>query len=250
MELKRIMSVIVYILTDDANGKNANYLKRKFNSHLFHVKAVSISYDKDNKSKAEMYRFRWCLKDAKKNYPGDYVLIVKDTSITHSSSNDIENVVSKAMENPGWDLCYLCRWLDRCDLYDKGIHIEDHGTALVKTKSPNGTQCILFSKSGRDIILGGRKMRDKSYFKCDHSLGNKLNSEISKDNIKAICAHPNLFTYNVLSGENTGDLAKMSECRAPEVHDDHLGIPIYWFALLVIILIIVLAAFMAQRKYK
>ena len=244
------MSVIVYILTDKPNGKNAKYLKRKFNSSLFHVKAISIPYNKGGKSEAEMYRFRWCLKNAKKNFPGDYVLIVKDTSITHSSSNDIECVVNKAIENPGWNLCYLCRWLDRCDKYEKGINIEDHGTALVKTTSPNGTQCILFSTSGRDIILGGKKMKNKSYFKCDHDLGAKLNSEISNDNIKAICAHPNLFSYNVLSGENTGDLAKMSECRAPEVHHDDFGIPAYFFVIFVIILLFILAAYMAVKKYK
>lgn len=152
-----------------------------------------------------------------------------------------------------WDLFYLCKWLDRCDLYKTCTKVKNL-TRIVKTESPLGLQAIVFSPSGRDMVLGKKKMRNCEYFPpILLPLGDQLNLAIEDKAMKAITVTPNLFEYDVLLSKFTTDLLKLCECRLPEEieeEEDNQGIiPLIWF-IIVVVGVILLAWIFYQRIAK
>ena len=135
----------------------------------------------------------------------------------------------------------MCRWLDRCDLYQE-LAKSDGVTKIVRTFSPLGLQAIMYSPVGRDIIIGKKPMVTKPYIEyftpIEPPLGDQLNKEISSGNLSAICMVPNIFEYNVLLAQTDSDLFKMADCRLaedPEEETHSPGIaPFLWFVCIVI----------------
>jgi hypothetical protein len=182
------------------------------------------------------------LENAYVYYPDNYVLIIKDTSVTNSNAFEIGDLIDLAInlnyncyKKDNWELCYMCRWLDRCDLY-KEVAKVDGVTKIVRTYSPLGIQAILFSPKGRDVLLGRRKMKNKEYFTpIEPSLGDQINREISLGNISAVCTIPNVFDYNVILAKTELDLFKLSDCRLPgtETEEEDIPsagvVPFFWF---------------------
>lgn len=251
------------------------------------------------------------LADASKNYPCNYCLIIKDSSVTVSTPKKVAQIIKKAIsfnkksscnsnskscnksnyfnssesfsenytesetytrssscsDSSGygeccessddyckdkfckWDIFYLCKWLDRCDLYKTCARSK--GTTLVKTESPLGDQALLFSPLGRDMVLGIKPLRSVYHCgkKCDEKcefftpitlpLGEQLNFAIEEGNIKALASSPNLFEFDVKLAKFNIDLLKLSECRLPdqevEEEDENLpgAIPLIWFLIVV-----------------
>ncbi|GAH47443.1 unnamed protein product [marine sediment metagenome] len=173
-------------------------------------------------------------------YPDQYSILIKNSSVTNSTSNEIANLVLLAIslnkngcKKDNWELCYLCRWLDRCDLYTELAKL-DGVTKVVRTHSPLGLQAIMYSPVGRDIVLGHRRMKDGDYFTpIETSLGDQLNREISLGNISAACMIPNLFEFNVMLARTELDIFKLSDCRLPaeEIEEESSPgiIPFLWF---------------------
>ena len=197
------------------------------------------------------------LENAYCNYPNNYCILIKDTSITNSTADEIADIVLLAIglnrngcEKDVWDLCYLCKWLDRCDLYEELAKI-DGAPKIVKTFSPLGLQAILYSPMGRDIVLGREKMRNGEYFTpIAPPLGEQLSQDIALENISAAAIIPNLFDYNVMMAQIELDVLKLSECRLPDDQEDLVNIPagpipFYWF-LAVVVGIILLSWFFYQ----
>ena len=117
--------VVVYILSVIVDSDNVKLLSNLFVDPMFIVKVVNIPppvglNNSDSMSidqKIEAFRVTMVLTDAATNYPNLDVIIIKDNSSTNSSADDVTVVVKTILDEAGWDLCYLCRWLDRCDLY-------------------------------------------------------------------------------------------------------------------------------------
>jgi hypothetical protein len=217
--------VLVYILSNESKSDRVYQLQSLFSSSLFQVEVVNIpntiytphetidSLDSDS-------RVLSVLNKSYSHHGNRFTLIIKDNSTTNCSCDDIDEIVSAAIEryydNDHWDICYLTKWLDRCDLYSHKTTIDKKSTVFVKTRSPHGVQAMLFSPHGRNIILGYKSFHDGSFFHLNKSLSTVLNSYIEHGLFKAICAFPNVFEYDVTTAKGVTDLAKLSQCRRPE----------------------------------
>ena len=291
------MKIPVYILST-SNPSRKEELHRFFSKNkLFKVVdwscdtgAVGINYiDTENNLVIA------ALEDAKRRFPKDYVLIVKDSSTTASTPNKVAKIIKKAISlnknskcscnsnsynsnsyssnsyssnsyssnssnsysssynstdnhnkcDCAWDLFYLCKWLDRCDLYKKCT--EKKGINLVKTYSPLGIQALMFSPRGRDMTLGCIPLRpikdDDCHQDCEYftpitlPLDEQLAFVIEDGQMKAIAATPNIFEFDITLAKLNTDLLKMAECRLEieEVEDDEVlpgALPLIWFIII------------------
>lgn len=284
--------VCVYILSGDANSPRTAQAKSLFSNGLFIVNIVTMSTPNNlvtsptqsHDDAIEAYRVSWCLNHARNQYPTNYVIVVKDTSVSNVDPDTIADIVSAAMSSNDWNLCYLCRWLDRCDLYTDKKPINGMTTLIAKTQSPHGVQAILFSPDGRDIVLGQKPMKNNQAFTpITRPLGVQLNEAITSGWIIATCVVPNLIEYDVTAARSAHDYKKLSECAVqitsgsndprvgpggePVAHSAPSG-PIgptgptganmqqtsglsgWWFVIIVIIVLLILAAVVWGPKYK
>jgi len=255
----------VYILSHDSNSPRANQVQSLFFHPLFLVNIVSISPPPGLQETPtlslgdalEAYRISWCLNHAREKYPDKYVIIVKDTSVSSASADTIAEIISAAVTAKDWQVCYLCRWRDQCNLYSDKRPIEGTSSLLVKTKSPHGTQAIMFSPSGREIILGHAPMKNSQTFTpITKPFEVQLNEAIANDWIDATCIVPNLIEYDITAAKSPDDYLKTHDCVPPPTpvpeppvmnrQYQQNGISLWWFLLLIIIVLVIL--WLAARK--
>jgi hypothetical protein len=225
-----------------------------FEDPIFMVKVFNIpapygignSDDMSVSQALEAHRVGKVLKHCKKYYPYLNVLILKDNSVSAADKHVLAKTCRAICDEPDWDLCYLCKWLDRCDLYENVRYIRGETITIVQTKSPHGIQALMISPCGRDIMLGKKYMRNDQMFPTlTKPLDSELNEQIEKDNLYAICTNPNLFMFDVNCSSSISDLAKMSICRRPEnkERDETSVLPFMWFVVIVLGVILLAWAF-------
>jgi len=250
------MRIPVYILETQKHGNSLNIKKLFERSCIFKVVKLPC---KRNLGSTEVIietnQVMNALENSHKHFRKNYTIIIKDTSVTNSDTGTIEEIVSTAIDininnkhckKHDWHLCYLSKWLDRCDLYTEEAKI-DHVTKVVKTLSPFGVQSILFSPQGRDIVIGKKPMNNGKFFTpIVLPLGNQLNINIGLENINATAIIPNLFDFNIMLATDNLDLLKLSECREPsEIREPPGAIPFMWF-IAISVIVILLAWFFYQ----
>jgi hypothetical protein len=121
---------------------------------------------------------------------------------------------------------------------------------IVRTFSPNGMQALMFTPQGRDIAIGYEPMRNGEYIERNKSvaLSVKLNLNIGKRCINAICILPNLFEYNINLAKDLTDLLKLNDCRQPQcLSSNSTPIPFVWY--IVIVIIVIVLAWLAYRRW-
>ncbi len=250
--------IIVYLLTDRPYSKEVKNLSLLFPVPRYkliladippppHLETSALLTEQDS---LEIFRFSTVLCESHQKYPQCYTIVLKDNSVSATDSNILTKVVNTAVSIGEWDLCYLTRWLDRCDLYRDPICIEGTTVKLVKTFSPNGLQSIMFSPKGRDIVIGKHKLPDGGYFTpINIPLGTKFNLAIDVGQLSALCAVPNLLEFDVFQATSVSDLAKLTDCRRPTTTTENgMGpgpIPFFWFVLIILIVMILVWAFYA-----
>lgn len=211
--------ITVYILETD-NYSRSEDLRHLFEESIFAVNIVEISvppniYPKLKREDAEdLYRIKWCLNDARDKNLDEHIIIIKDTSITNASSQDIAQIIAYTQRMGCWDICYLCKWMDRCDLYTDKINIPGHSIAVTKAYSPDGCQALFLSPRGRDIVLGHYPLINGDYLDIGSdpklSLSIILSKAIKDDQLQAVCLVPNLFNIN--TANINSDTNKFREC--------------------------------------
>ena len=244
--------LVTFLLTGDPKNKKVARLIRYFKGNDFfdlHVVDIAPPYSLPINStltraqSIEIFRYQYILRKAAREYRERNVLILKDTSVINTPINDLEAVIRTGCRIGDWDFFYLTRWLDLCDLYDDETKVRGTMNVIVETFSPNGNQAIIFSPHGRDVVIGKKRMRNGEYFTpINIPLSSKLNEEITLRNTKAITVVPNVIDFDVTQAETVSDLAKVCDCRRPEVieEEDTSGttLSLFWF---VVIILIVLA---------
>lgn len=212
--------IAVYIIEGN-DPKRSEQVRTIFGHSIFVTHIIKIDVPDDwlqhhqhlsREEAEELYQYNWCLGDARQRMSTNYVLVIKDSSTTNVTSQHMADMVTLACQQKTWHVCYLTKWLDRCDLYtdrNKSCH-------LVKTYSPHGCQAILFSPEGRDIILGFKRMKDGNTFPNKDSLSDSLNYTVSQGHLDATCFSPNLITYDVTVALHNNDYYKLQECRQPD----------------------------------
>jgi hypothetical protein len=211
--------VLVYILSNDSDSIHIKTVKNLFRDKYFTVSVINVVPEfKESKNQlyenyVEKFRVETALKTARQTNPDDFVIITKDTSVSVSTPIEIAKIIQKAVLDSGsFHLLYLCKWLDRCDLYVQKKQIENSSAIVTKTQYPNGIQSIMFSPAGRDLVLGIEKMKNKGKFLPTENLAESLTTEILKGNIEATAIVPNLINFNPTLAVKNSDYRKSAEC--------------------------------------
>jgi hypothetical protein len=189
----------------------------------------------------EAWNMQQALKSAREKYPNSPVLVIKDTSVSNTSSDKIASIIESVERVPNalYDLCYINRFNDQCQLYTRKIII-DKTTTLVSTQSPHGVQAIIYTPNGRDIVLGLKPMKNGKLFIIDHPLGSQLNAMIFQSNISASCIIPNLIEYNVIDAISNTDYSKVQECSmvfTPSQTNVNT-VSFFWFFIILVLLLL------------
>lgn len=261
---KKTGKVTVYILTDDSECPSVVSLNKLFLTNPFKIEIVTqktphdlltsiANYSEERRSQIdESHRVAWCLKESAQKCPGDFILILKDSSVTHASAGSIESIIQKIITSGKWHLCYLCKWMDRCDIYSDKKEIHGRSAILAKTQAPHGIQALLISPEGRDILLGEKPMKNGKLMnsiasgKFGHEsegLNSTLTEFILKGYLDAICVVPNLFDFDITKATKSSDYLKAMECLPPpKVNSGDVvtaGGKVSSFVVLVVILLLI-----------
>jgi hypothetical protein len=242
-------TINVYILTDDPNSNRALKLANVFSDPCFNVifesEFPSTSQNASTEDSIDTFRVVKTLKDAETTNPNGFSIHIKDSSVTQSSPSQVTNHIKhviKSCDTGIWDICYLCRWLDRCDLHTKVSENPNSLGVISKTVSPQGFQAQLVSPKGRDLLLGNEELAPgRRFLPITTDYDSSLSRNIELGRISAITFTPNLFEFDASLGRNDADYAKLSECRRPSGENDGLY-SLGWF-LVVILFTIILAWF-------
>lgn len=251
------VKVIVAIIPGDATNSRSESIKKLFSDPCFTVIEVNpkIGNRESNISMNSNEYYELCcvraaLLTADKMDPKAPVIVIKNTSISTSSPEIIANIVKTSLCITGFDLCYLCKWMDMCQLYgDVGHTSTNDQISLVKTKSPNGMQSILFSVSGKEILLGRKPMANKNILTIDSCISDVLNKEIFNGNISAICTVPNIINFDIaLNATSNNDFIKLNECLPVMLmHKENSDSSANLVGFIIIIGLILLVAWAALR---
>nr|QBK89737.1 MAG: glycosyltransferase family 25 [Pithovirus LCPAC101] len=241
---------VVYILTDDEYKSEVEELYRIFDKHYFVVHTITLPYQlyKSNddtvteKDYNEIYRFDNSLLKSKKKYNSMYTIVIKDTSKIQISKDDLYDTLNNAAKynekKSEWDICYLCRWLDRCDLCTP-VKNTSTNLSLLETYSPHGVQALMFSPAGRNRCLGIDPMHTGEYFTpVDVPLDTKLNADIEYGSLKAITYSSNIFQYDAKHAYRDSDYVKYSICRIPE--EEEVETYSVWLYIIIIVVVLIL----------
>lgn len=218
-------SVPVYLLSGNPEDVRTSMVKSFFRHPMFALNEVYIEPPTEYRHRLigshlsrkhflEAHRLNWCLQQAKEKYPNDHVIVIKDSSVCHADAETVAEIISAAIDAGGWDVCYLCRWLDRCDLYSERKPILGRSTLIVKTQAPQGFQAIMFSPEGRDMVLGDKGIRTGGKFTpIRKPIGHQLSETIARGGLNATCIVPNLIQFDISAAKSPNDHMKLSECH-------------------------------------
>jgi hypothetical protein len=217
--------VNVYISTDDASSPRVSQLQNLFQSELFQVFVVQLEVPEDDglaipasfdkESGIEYNKIQWVLNDAATTAPENAVLYITDKLVANVDAKLVEDIVSSLLVK-SWDICYLNKWLDSCDEYNRNDAIHSNGTIFTTTSAPSGGEAILFKPYLRDVVRGVKNF-DRDGEPMPLSLKNNLNESIkqaiSHKKIVATTISPNLFQVDIATIANASDYIKLNECR-------------------------------------
>jgi len=170
---------------------------------------------------SELDCYKDILKKAKEVDPKSHCIIIKDNSVTTISGNGLEEIIKRVIRYK-FDFCYLANWGDYCQLH---VKLEKRNpmssVSIVKTQHPMGNQCIVFSPSGRDIMLGSNMANGASMNLNNVMLCNTLTEEIYTGNVSAITTVPPVFEYDIsLNAIRNSDYSKMNLCAPVSLPED------------------------------
>lgn len=223
------MVIPVYIIaTGDPRSPYVAKLSALFDTGYFEVSVVQAKdgkgHDKERKA------FLYALENAHELAPNDPCIIVKDYMFSNLSSNDMYHLIDNIVNNAEWDLCYLARYLDKCN---GKIILNDvtTGGALVTTKSAEGDDAVMYSPKARDSL---HSLLEKH--KHD-SMAELLHKQLVEGKLVGVAMSPPAIQYNPVFG----DLIKTCECKTHEKkHDDDSSTSYTWIPLILLFFIIIL----------
>ena len=212
------------------------------NTYSLSITSYDKSKDSRNKIKLTNFnciedRFIWeCLSDCD---PDAYSLICLDKLVSNCSTNTIYNCFEYLIENVDFDIFYAASWADRCDLYSDVHEIENY--KIVKTYSPHGTSCLLFSPHGR------KKFLEKINPTRLRSLDFTINSQM--DLFEVYTTMPSLVEFDITKRESDLEYVKLCKCReVPNMvrpieveRRNTTTLNLFWFILVLIIIICIAA---------
>lgn len=126
----------------------------------------------------------------------DNTIMVRDTTVTALDAECIRRNITSVLDIAGMDACYLCSWQDDCTKYRDPIH----GT--METTRSGGSQCILYTRSGKSKIGTSDVSPDITVEEGLRKLSG-LSTRVFA---------PNIFSYDIARSRDVRDTAKMCLC--------------------------------------
>lgn len=179
-----------------------------------------------------------CLQRSFSQDPDSYTLILTDRVLTAHSSDAILKILETCIKSVQFDLAYLYKYNDKCQMHAK---IKDCGpVTIVRSQEPKGLEAILYSPSGRDILLA--KKNSKVRANCNKGI-EKAIRKLGSD-IRCVATTPNVFSYDVLNNVTTcSGYEKGNECAplqldpvARRAGDDRRSLIIFFLLVVVALL--------------
>jgi hypothetical protein len=217
----------IYILGDSDNQKLTsvlkNYKKVDFKlDQIYNYKQGILSL----KQKQEIHEFLTLLKTSE----SENILLLKSDIIPIVNDNDLNKIIEYLEQNENYDIAYLSRWLDRCDLIEKVDKIEGTSFEVIKPHILNGTSALYFNKKGKNKILS---MFSDLYLQ-------PLSFTLNSKNINKIAITPNPFQFDYTMAKSKNDYLKTSECKIPlnetnePITKKATPIPLSWYLFIVL----------------
>jgi hypothetical protein len=250
-------SVATYILTGKPDSSETGRVWNYFSDPLFDRNLVVVN-EPDAKmltysqNSLEFYRIKKALEDAAQNHPNDTILLVKDTSISNKSPEAIAKFVKDTLPmangyaNNGWDLFYLTKWQDRCDLFQHKGMVDDMG--ISESFAPNGFQALMITPAARDMLLGKMPLKNGSMFQMQNNFSDTLHSYIQNKQLKPYVSTPNLFNFDPALAKNGADGMKGQECADIQNYQQVAGTSNWVWFILILIIVLILIAVAASKK--
>ena len=207
------MKIIVYILTKTPESVKYDCFDNHFIVKYITLNAVTTGrFGDDEKNYYEFSRFVHALNDCNENYFNNYCIVMKDTSVCQIKPRYLYHILNKTINLKNWDITYLCRWLDNQQLCESLYEDKRSNISILRTYSPHGIQCLMFSPKGREKILKNETLYNGKYFSINYheSLDNKLNEIIIDEQFIAIGYSRNIFSYDYTKIRNNSDILKFS----------------------------------------
>ena len=173
----------------------------------------------------------------------EYTLVCLDKVITQVSANGIYDCIENIIEEIDFDIFYLASWADRCDLFTDIHEIDNY--KLVKTYSPHGTSCLLFSPEGRRKFLSKIKLEEKVALDCT------LHQQLKCFNVYTTI--PSLVEFDITQRDTDLEYVKLCKCReVPEYvrplevsRRNNSTLNLFWFILVLIIIVCIACILMS-----
>jgi len=214
-------TVAVYCnVVDFSDNKSVEKIEAIFNSpnFIFNVMRIAIPDDVED---VRGYQWKWCLNHSRNVYPTLPVVIINSNSLSNISNIDVTQLINKEVASPDWDMFFLSKWLDRCDQ-----HYEEErykALSIVKTQAAQGLQAILFTPTGRDIILGIIPSRRGVTLTDDGDFGGTVRNACFFNHIICKTTVPNVFVFDPSTAIDNHDYLKLAECAIPPSVDHTEG---------------------------
>lgn len=180
------MSVNVVIIPDSTvKLTSTDTVRSYFTNELFNIKSVPDYRLEDGLPEVSLF------KAILETYGSQHTIIVKESSVSNLTSDQIADVVRKALEMKV-DLYYLARWEDQCQM---SARLDN---TFLRTYSPHGYQAVMFYPSSVGKILKNLKLNE--------TIDVTLNYLIYNGVIMAIANQINIMNYDAFGIGNSNSL--------------------------------------------
>jgi hypothetical protein len=147
-----------------------------------------------------------------------FVVYVKSTTVSTLDANSLIKLIydlcdgymkSANDDKSHFDVMYLAKWADRCDLFNPVSNVFNSTVNLVETSAPQGLQAVLISPSG------STKIKSKLDKVLNYPVSLALTQLIGKNYLKALTTTPNVMSFGSQYATTAGDYVKTHECDDP-----------------------------------
>lgn len=209
-------------------------LRKTFNSNHFDI--TETNFD----SKNEIASYINALKLSKRLNPNEGCIIVKEDTTSMISSEQIWSYCINLVNDDNFDMLYLNSYMDQCSKQVKSKVNEN----FKMTFAPKGYQCILYTREGRDKIIGDKKLDSGNNFNNTGKFEDNVHNGISKKDLLVLMFNSNLVNYDSTYAKTSKDYNKLNECADVEESTtsstSNWKHHIWWIVLIVLVILFIL----------
>ena len=147
-----------------------------------------------------------------------FVVYVKSSTVSTLDANSLVKLIYDLCDNymksasgdkSHFDVMYLAKHADRCDLFNPISNVFNNTVNLVETSAPQGLQSLLISPDG------AHKIKSKLEKPLNYPVSLALTQLVGKNYLKALTTTPNVMSFGSQFAVTSSDYIKTHECETP-----------------------------------